>query len=169
MSKKSGGNNGRLADPGLNIHTCAYQKNYDDLHDRVKNYFNIVSPTSCALLSTADSDAMELLQTTCKKINGRFEVDLLWKNSDAKLPDSYDNAYRRLMCLNKKLVKDDSLGQSMQIQIDNLIEEGYAKKLSPDELEVPNKKAWYEYLPIFLTLNLNKPNKMRLVWDTAAK
>ena len=58
---------------------------------------------------------MELLKTTCKNINGRFEVGLLWKNHNAKLPDSYDNAYRRLMCLNKKLADDDSLRQSMQI------------------------------------------------------
>ena len=64
-----GGNNSRSTDFRLSIHTCAYQKNYNDRQDRVKNYFNIESSTSSILLSTADSDAMELLRTTCKKIN----------------------------------------------------------------------------------------------------
>ena len=50
----------------------------------------------------ADRDAMELLKTECKKINGRFEVGLPWKNPDAKLPDSYDNAYRCVMSLKNK-------------------------------------------------------------------
>ena len=52
----------------------------------------------------------------------------------------------------------------MQSQIDNLLQKGYAKKLSRDEGLYQSNRVWY--LPIFITL---KPNKVRLVWDATAK
>lgn len=151
----------------LNIHTCACQTNNDVLNELVKNYFNMESPNSSTLLSEADSNAMKTLNATCKKVDGRYETGLLWKNSDVQLPESYNNAYRRLMCLHKKIAKDKLLQQNMQNQINNLLEKGYARKLNSSELATPNDKVWY--LPTFITLNPNKPNKMRLVWDAAAR
>lgn len=151
-----------LSEHRLFIHTCVCQKRYDELHEFVKSYFNVEAAKSSALLSTADSSAMNTLKATCKKVDGRYEVGLLWRsNNDAQLPESYANAFRRLMCLNRKFIKDESLRQSMQAQIDNLIEKGYAKKLSPAEFASTVEKVWY--LPIFITLNPNKPSKVRLV------
>ncbi|GBP03412.1 hypothetical protein EVAR_71356_1 [Eumeta japonica] len=63
--------------------------------------------------------------------------------------------------------KDPSLKAIVQAQIDNLLSKGYAIKLSLEDLKIPNDKIWY--LPIFTITNPNKPGKIRLVWDAAAK
>ena len=71
------------------------------------------------------------------------------------------------MCLHAKFRKNPKLQTSLQGQIDNLLSKGYAKKLSPAEAEQSTGPVWY--LPIFTTTNPNKPGKVRLVWDAAAK
>lgn len=50
-------------------------------------------------------------------------------------------------------------------QMDNLIEQGYAKKLYKPDQEL--KRVWY--LPHFGVVNPNKPGKIRIVFDAAAK
>ncbi|KAI8116323.1 hypothetical protein CVS40_11600 [Lucilia cuprina] len=76
----------------LNIHTCVCQKRCEELYELVKTYFNMEKPIPSTSLSTDDSCAMEILNSTCKQIGERYEVGLMWKNSH-----SYDNAFRRLM------------------------------------------------------------------------
>ena len=66
----------------------------------------------------------------------------------------------------KKLAKDPKLYEAMQIQINNLIHKGYATKIEAANLQ-DSPKTWY--LPIFIALNPNKPQKLRLVWDAASK
>ncbi|XP_037828693.1 uncharacterized protein LOC119616432 [Lucilia sericata] len=145
----------------INVHFCDCQKR---LHDMVKETFNIESTRQMQLLSYDDNKAMAMLENTCKKVDGHYEVGLLWRNQNIRLPDSFNH---RLNCLQKKFFKTPLLKATIQSQIDNLVLKGYAKKLTPKELEVHHKKTWY--LPIFVVSNPNKPNKVRLVWDAAAK
>ncbi|XP_065084915.1 uncharacterized protein LOC135707112 [Ochlerotatus camptorhynchus] len=50
--------------------------------------------------------------------------------------------------------------------MDDYMQKGYVRKLSPEELREPKDRIWY--LPIFPVFNPNKPNKVRIVWDAAA-
>ncbi|GBP17520.1 hypothetical protein EVAR_74114_1 [Eumeta japonica] len=151
----------------LNIHTCICKNRDDELHELVKNYFSMEMPISSTRGSQADADALEILKSSCKQVDKQYEVGLIWKNRNIQLPESYDNVLRRLICLHKKIVKDPSLHQKMQPQIDNLLQKGYATKISPQSSAVETNKLWY--LPIFIALNPNKPDKIRLVWDAAAQ
>ncbi|XP_036346930.1 uncharacterized protein LOC118756269, partial [Rhagoletis pomonella] len=151
----------------VNVHTCDCEKSLRRLHEAVKNYFNLEEPKPKQLLSADDNKALAILNASCKKVSNRYEVGLLWRNEDVVLPESYGNAYKRLMCLERKFNKDPLLKSTIQQQIDNLISKGYAKKLSPAEATIQPSKTWY--LPIFTVTNPNKPGKIRLVWDAAAK
>ncbi|XP_075150658.1 uncharacterized protein LOC142224756 [Haematobia irritans] len=151
----------------LNIHTCECEKNYNELHKLVKEQFNLEESASKSLVSTEDPKSIETLRTTCRKVDDYYEVGLLWKNHVSKLVESYDNAYKRLMCLNKKFSKDPNLKIVLQSQIDNLLAKGYAKKLNAEDINKSTEGVWY--LPIFLIKNANKPGKIRMVWDAAAK
>lgn len=82
-------------------------------------------------------------------------MGLLLKNYVTLLPESYNNAYKRLMCLKRKF------------QIDNLLRKDYVVKLSDVEIIKTVEGVWY--LSIFITKNPNKPGKIRMVWDCAAK
>lgn len=151
----------------MNIHSCDCQQKYNELHDIVKGYFTLESPRPIRVRSADDNNALEMLEQTSKKVNDRYEVGLLWRNNNVKLPESYNHAYNRLLCLEKRFNRDANLKSTLKLQIENLITKGYAKKLTQKELEVHHDKTWY--LPIFVVKNPNKPDKIRLVWDAAAK
>ena len=51
--------------------------------------------------------------------------------------------------------------------MDDYLEKGYTRRLSPDEVLASGPKKWY--LPHFLVLNPNKPGKVRIVFDAAAE
>ncbi|XP_055910918.1 uncharacterized protein LOC129945285 [Eupeodes corollae] len=137
------------------------------LNDSLKDYFAMenVGTKKVLLMSPEEDRAQKILDTHSKRIKDKFEVPLLWRNDNLKLPKSETYAYNRLLCLERRLVREPHI----KILINNLIEDyvikGYARKIDPKS-EVTGK-TWY--LPIFPVLNPNKPNKIRIVWDAAAK
>ncbi|XP_065365528.1 uncharacterized protein LOC135958553 [Calliphora vicina] len=151
----------------LNIHTCECDTQYRNLHDEVKEYFGLDTPQEKNILSSENNRVMQILETTAIKKNQQFEVGLLWKDEVPQLPESYEVACHRLKCLQKKFNKDPQLQQTMQSEIDKLISKGYARRVSEAEMFSHEGRTWY--LPIFVALNPNKPGKVRLVWDAAAK
>lgn len=109
---------------------------------------------------------METMQKSIIKVDGRFQVNLPWKKDEVTLPDSRPMALQRLKCLERKLLRNRDMIDGYQKEIDKLLEKGYCIRLqSHDMLKSP--KLWF--LPHFPVLNPNKPDKMRLVFDAAAK
>ena len=149
----------------MNVHSCECK--YDELHNTVKEYFQLEAPQPTILKSSEDTAALKILESTAIKKNDHFEVGLLWQNMSVHLPESYNTAYRRMKCLERKFIKEPELRSIIQKEIDNLLYKGYAKKLPKDQINIENHLIWY--LPIFIARNPNKPNKIRLVWDAAAK
>jgi len=141
----------------LNVHVCDCQQRDQNLHDAVKECSNVENSTTTKLLSADDNRALQILNDTCKKNDDRYEIGLLWRSDDVNLPESYTHALHRLLCLQKKFNKEPDMKLTVQVQIDNLIAKGYARKLTPAEIATPNQKAWY--LPIFLVKNPNKPER----------
>ncbi|XP_062558178.1 uncharacterized protein LOC134223057 [Armigeres subalbatus] len=113
-----------------------------------------------------DQRAQAILQTMCRTENGRFVTRLLWKFDEFRLPNSKPVALLRMRCLESKLKKEPALAEAMQQKIDDYLQKGYIRKLSPAELRQPKQRIWY--LPIFPVFNPNKPGKLRIVWDAAA-
>ncbi|XP_017468619.1 PREDICTED: uncharacterized protein LOC108360719 [Rhagoletis zephyria] len=162
-----GGQNDHIFDFRLNVHYCDCQKGYLELHERVKEFFRLESPDASNLLSAEDQTAVDLMNATCRKVDGFYEIGLPWRDPNVSLPDSYSNALNRAICLKRKCARDPNLRAEIQQQINNLVSKGYAEKLSTPELHIEREKVWY--LPIFVVTNPNKPGKERLVWDAAAK
>ncbi|XP_036329696.1 uncharacterized protein LOC118741829 [Rhagoletis pomonella] len=149
----------------VTMHHCECK--WQELHDIVKESFSLESVKPQNLQSNDDKRAIEILDRTCIKVDGRFEVGLLWRDEDYSLPESYNNAVSRLNCLKNKIKREPELYGKIDNQIRNLIQKNYAVELSKTDMAINNKHIWY--LPIFIAKNPNKPNKVRLVWDAAAK
>ncbi|KAM8711560.1 hypothetical protein ACLKA7_012128 [Drosophila subpalustris] len=147
------------------MHHCDCQ--WQQLHDMVKESFSLETVKPRSLLSEDDKMAVKILDKTCTKVNGRFEIGLLWRNINNVLPESYQAALNRLNCLKRKIQREPGLYNKIEDQVNNLVQKGYAVELTETEIDNPPRLTWY--LPIFITLNPNKPNKVRLVWDAAAK
>ncbi|XP_055645130.1 uncharacterized protein LOC129781108 [Toxorhynchites rutilus septentrionalis] len=63
--------------------------------------------------------------------------------------------------------KDPELAAVMRVKITEYEKKGYIRKLSVIEKTEKQPKDWY--LPIFPVINPNKPGKIRIVFDAAAK
>nr|XP_034825593.1 uncharacterized protein LOC117983216 [Maniola hyperantus] len=138
----------------------------DEVEEIVREHFKLESLGIQPNLPSNDSDrrALEILEKTTKKLpNNQYETGLLWKKEDETLPNNYNQALRRLMNIEKKLDRDDTLKICYTTQIDTLLKRGYAEK-APENI---NSGRTF-YLPHFAVVHPTK-KKPRIVFDAAAK
>ncbi|XP_068144176.1 uncharacterized protein [Drosophila tropicalis] len=157
----------RATRANVSVHMCGCRDADAKLHEIIKQAFSLDATTAKPLSSPEETQALTRLESTTSLKNGRYEVGLMWKDPEVLLPDSYANALKRLKCLQKQFSRQPQLKEQITKQIKNLVEKGYARMLTPEEIAAPNRRTWY--LPTFITKNPNKPEKVRLVWDSAAQ
>ncbi|XP_037816929.1 uncharacterized protein LOC119607191 [Lucilia sericata] len=126
-----------------------------------------VNPNMKPLLSDDDQVAKEIMENTIKRIGNRFEIGLLWKKYPPKMPSSYNMSENRLKLIEKKFSHNTSYAQKYCLEINKYLDKGYARKLSEEEVKQNTFPVWY--LPHFGVVNPHKPDKLRVVFDAAAK
>ena len=140
------------------------------LHQQVEKFWDSESHgfgnvgDSCD--SREDRRALEILNNTTKLKNGRYEVGLLWRNSDPQLPNNRSLAERRLQQLKRRFDRSPEFAKQYEAVMNDYIEKGYAVKLSAEEATHMSKCTWY--LPHHGVINPNKA-KVRVVYDAAAE
>ncbi|XP_058817271.1 uncharacterized protein LOC131680575 [Topomyia yanbarensis] len=154
------------------FHVCVDAEHSDEnLHQAVKAYFAMdslgITKSDKVILSSEDQRAENILKSRTQLVGNRYETGLLWRYEDIRLPDSREMALRRHQSLITRMDKDPFLAEALQQMISDYVAKGYARKLSDDELKQTFPRVWY--LPVFPVTNPNKPGKVRLVWDAAAK
>ncbi|XP_022827044.1 uncharacterized protein LOC111356792 [Spodoptera litura] len=153
---------------GQRVHFMYQLCNNDDSIDRrLKEYFAlesiIVNPRRPK--SDPEKQAEEILHNSvCRLEDGRVQTGLLWKNNTVSMPDSYENAVKRLLAVERKIDKHPGLKANYNQQLEDLVRKGYAEEAP---VEKTPGKTWY--LPHFDVHNPAKPNKLRIVHDAAAK
>ncbi|XP_055604271.1 uncharacterized protein LOC129752524 [Uranotaenia lowii] len=154
--------------PQLHISEC---KSEPDLHDYVKRFFTVESLGISTIPAAKSEDELRavgiLEETTMQLDDGHYETALLWKYDEVKLPPSYDMAFGRLRCLERRLAKNPDMKANVSMQIDEYLRKGYAHKATTQDLETNPDRVWY--LPLGVVINPKKPKKTRLIWDAAAK
>ncbi|XP_062557206.1 uncharacterized protein LOC134222069 [Armigeres subalbatus] len=166
-----GGRRGIHVNNQTMVHICDCSID-QELHNLVKQYFEM-DQLGLTVLSTLESEedqrAKRILKETTRRLeSGRFETGLLWKSDEIKFPDSYAMAVRRLKCLERRLQSEPDLRRNVDAQIEDYQKQGYAHKASAEELQkFDNQRVWY--LPLGIVRNPRKPEKIRIVWDAAAR
>ena len=115
--------------------------------------------------SLEDPIAYDIMTRHLKYVDGHFQLPLLWKNDAVKLPASRDMALKRLECLKKRLIKNSGLHEKYSLQMQKMIDAGYAVKVPHEEVTTSHREWYIPHQPI---LNANKPGKVRIVHDCAA-
>ncbi|XP_051172885.1 uncharacterized protein LOC127289150 [Leptopilina boulardi] len=142
-----------------------------DLNDAVRNFWTTesfgVSPSSRNLNTKEDQRAQKVLDETLKRVGKRWEAGLLWKTSQEILPASRETAVKRLLSIERKMIKEPEFGKRYSANMQAYVEKGYARKLSDEQARYTTDTTWY--LPHFATFNPQKPDKLRMVFDAAAK
>ncbi|XP_073964374.1 uncharacterized protein [Choristoneura fumiferana] len=146
-------------------HVCV-QNDDEDMNQQLSKYFALENLLVEAKRPQSDPEerALAALEgNIVKRSDGHYEAPLLWTSEDAKLPDNYDNALRRLVGVEKKLDNNPVLKQRYNQEMNALLTKGYAEPAPPHRAP----RVWY--LPHFAVLNPAKPDKVRIVHDAAAK
>lgn len=168
------GNCGTISSYNSQRHfTCHVYHHNDDidvLQEMVRSQWKIESlgiKPMTNVLSKDDVRAQKILNETTKRIGNKFEIGLLWKK-DIILPnESRKNAFQRLLTTEKKMEKNPLFAEAYCNKMQEYLDKGYIKKLSANEALISTSKTWY--LPHFGVINPNKPGKIRIVFDAAAK
>ncbi|XP_059048269.1 uncharacterized protein LOC131843614 [Achroia grisella] len=109
--------------------------------------------------------AVATFNRTATRVDGRYVVGLPWERDNVILPPSYDMAASRLRGIERRMDRSTEFRLAYTAEINKLLDKGYAEKVTDDRFN--NDRAWY--LPHFGVTNPNKPGKLRLVFDAAAR
>lgn len=108
--------------------------------------------------------ALVILEQTTRNVGRRYETGLLWRDDAPRLPRSREMCLKRAKSLRQRMENDPELADKLQRLIDDYLRKGYCSDVGGLP---PNGPCWY--LPVFPVVNPNKPGKVRLVFDAAAK
>lgn len=114
-------------------------------------------------MSVDERKVIDLWDNTCVMEHGHYVLPIPWKNPSEPLPNNFWLARKRLDSLYDRL-RDQGLTERYDKEIESLITEGYAEVVPPDKVATATR-IWY--LPHHHVLNVNKPNKLRIVFDCA--
>ena len=115
-------------------------------------------------LSKKDRYALRQMQQTKTVVKGHFQLGLPWKPGAPHLPDNYDQARVRLTQLKKRLTRNPAMKERYVKVINSYLLQGHAQ-LVPSEQSTC--AGWY--LPHHAVMHPHKAEKIRVVFDCAAK
>ncbi|XP_055600236.1 uncharacterized protein LOC129749323 [Uranotaenia lowii] len=155
----------------FSMHICQCSSKLEELHDIIKRSFaveNLGVSIRDGPESIENQRARVILEATTKRVGRRFETGLLWRYDVFEFPDSYAMAFKRLICLEKRMSADAVVGGSVRRQISEYLEKGYLREATEVELQHTDpRRIWY--LPLGVVINPKKPGKIRIFCDAAAK
>ena len=110
--------------------------------------------------------AVSMEESTAMKGN-KYCVKMLWKDKELVLPNNRDVAKKRLLQLLKRLRAQPDIFKLYSENIKQYVTKGYAKRMSYADARVSGDRSWY--LPHHPVFNVNKPGKLRVVFDAASR
>ena len=117
-------------------------------------------------LSAEDRRALKLIDNSICLRDGHYQTGLLWKDDNPVLPYNRALAEARLQYLKKRFRRDPELEVKYRV-IQECVDKRYIRKLSKEETATVSNTTWY--IPHHPVTNPNKPGKLRVVFDAAAK
>ncbi|XP_078490178.1 uncharacterized protein LOC144746832 [Ciona intestinalis] len=141
----------------------------DALHEQVKKMweteFKNSGLDSGVGLSKEDKYALKMLNESAKFKDGHYQLSLPWCVGSPSLPNNRQQAVQRLSYLQRRLRNDSNLREKYSQTMNGYVKSGYAQQITEEEDDA--KGSWY--LPHHPVLHPQKPGKVRVVFDCAAK
>ena len=119
----------------------------DKLANQLSKWWDIESYASNFDVTGHSKDeqrAIKTLEQTTRFNGERYEVGLLWREEEMKLPNNFYSAMGQLKSLERRLQKDETQRNRYQETIDTDVNAGYVRKVDQTELnETRNRLQWY--------------------------
>ena len=155
----------------LSIHHVHPQaSSFDLLSKSLERFWNTESfgvlPAINPNMSSEERKGLVILESTIRHNGERYEVGLMWKSSDVKLPDNRSDAMRQFLALERRFQQDPDYAQKYHKTISEYISLGHARKIDENESGIPGR-VWY--LPHHGVTSPSKPGKVRVVFNCSAR
>ena len=141
---------------------------HDDLMNEVKRFWeldfggNLVDSGKDITESVQDRKAREIMESSVRLVDGHYVMGMPWRLEEPYLPNNRLLALSRLRNLQRKFDRDADYCVRYKAVIQDYIDKGYACQVPPEE-----SVRWY--LPHHGVIKPHKPEKLRVVFDCAAK
>ena len=124
------------------------------------DFVDLISSSKVSM-SVEDERALRIMEESSKKVSGHYQIALPWRQQPPYLRNNRILADRRMQ------LHDHKLFESYRATIHDYISKGNARRVPKEELDVVGKPLGY--LPHHAVINPNKPEKLRVVFDCAAR
>lgn len=118
-------------------------------------------------LSRNDKLFMETMKQSIKMVDGHYELPLPLKDDQKSFPNNRVLAVSRLQHLRRRLSKDSLFYSQYCSFMQEMIDKGYAEKVTDSYSESPGGRLWY--IPHHGVFHAKKPDKLRVVFDCSAE
>lgn len=99
--------------------------------------------------------------------NGHYEIGLPFRDVNLKMPSNRDQVKQRLKGIKNRMQKDSKFKEHYESFMTGIIMKGFAEVVPKEELNRNDGRVWY--IPHFGVYHSKKPDKLRVVFDCAAK
>jgi hypothetical protein len=117
--------------------------------------------------SQEDHKFTKIVESSIELCDGHYKMKLPFRDENVKLPDNRDLAKQRLKGLKNRMTKDEKFNAHYKAFMENMLEKGFAEEVPTDEEERNDGRVWY--IPHHGVYHPKKPDKIRVVFDCAAK
>ena len=124
-------------------------------------------PLDPRLLSKDEERALEILEQTITNKQGNYEVGILWKDDNPSLLNNRVLAIARMINMERKFKQDPKFHEMFTATINEYIKQGHAIKVTSEKSE--RSSSIINYLPHQGVRNINKPGRVRVVFDASVK
>ena len=160
---------GGIDSKATQINSNRISVNNKNLENSIENFWKIdfygtPKDSITSLLSRNEIKALGILEKTVTKIDGHYSLGLLWRDKFPNLPNNRSLALSRFLSLEKKFENNPEFHKQHQKTIKEYIEKGYATIIKDEN----NTNIVINYLPHHGVVNINKPGKVRVVFDAGA-
>ena len=94
-------------------------------------------------MSIKDQEALKRMENSVCVVGGHYEIGMLWKSDTPWLPNNKRTAEARLQSLKRKLKRDENFHRKYREFMENLIQKGYARKMTEEEAVRRSQRTWY--------------------------
>ncbi|XP_032798650.2 LOW QUALITY PROTEIN: uncharacterized protein LOC116935462 [Daphnia magna] len=132
--------------------------------------FGIVpKPNSTKAQDDEDLKMVGMLHRSITFVNCGFRIALPLRLNFTTIPNNRNQALSRFYSIEHRLIQPDMRDIAIKYwcAIEKLIASGTAVHVNNSDINEPAGKVWY--LPHFFVVNHNKPDKIRVVFDAAAR
>ncbi|XP_006819072.1 uncharacterized protein LOC102802310 [Saccoglossus kowalevskii] len=95
-------------------------------------------------MSQEDKKFMHKAESSLRYANGHYEIGLPFREDSVSLPDNKRQALQRLKCTENRMRKDPVFYEHYKSYMNDIIDKGYAIKLSNEAPDLHKGKVWQE-------------------------